>query len=298
VVVLTYDAPEAARRCVEALAAQSVPPAQVLVVDNAGARPAAPRVEEADTPFPVDVLRLAENLGPAGGYAVGLQRFLESGRTWAWVMDDDVLPGPTALERLLARAEVGGPRLLMPRVVVSGSGEEHRRPAWWGALLPRAVVEAVGLPRPELFWWAEDSEYLQFRVTRADFGTERVDDAVVTVDRERETAEKPEWKYFYEARNMTWFRLHAQQPRPGEPVAHMYRRRVRLWRAGSSVVRLAGRALLRERHHRARKVVMVLRGALDGARARLGKTLDPAPSESDRPAVVVAGPGAPVGGSR
>ena len=69
----------------------------------------------------VTVLRSDVNGGPAGGYAIALERFLESDSQHAWVLDDDMLPEPECLERLwVVAASRPGVRLRVPRLVPGG----------------------------------------------------------------------------------------------------------------------------------------------------------------------------------
>jgi hypothetical protein len=97
---------------------------------------------------------------------------------------------------------------------------------------------------------------------------------------------KPAWKYYYEARNQVYYRLHTQRPHRGEPVERYRSRRVRWGRAARSVGRLATRAAVRERQHPVRKMASVVRGTIDGISGRLGHTV--AVDDADRPRVDVA----------
>jgi hypothetical protein len=276
-VVLTYDAPDALAACLAALTAQTEPPASVLVVDNASEPPAV--VPDGGC---AEVLRLRENLGPAGGYAAGLRAFLASGAGHVWLVDDDSTPRPDALAaQRRAAAAADRPTAFLARLVDRDTGEVADTHGWCGVLLPREIVAAVGVPMEDLFWWSEDTEYLQWRIPRAGFGLERCPDAVVEVGRRRANAAKPAWKYYYETRNQVYFRLHIQRQPDDGPPAHHLTRRVRWWRAGRAVLRLAARAVLREPDGRVAKLRMVARGARDGAGGRLGRTV--AVSTADRP---------------
>ena len=149
-VVLTYAAPEALDRCLRAIASQTRQPDSILVVDNASPQPARPAAVD----LPIEVLRLDANTGPAGGHADGLDRFLHSGNAFAWVMDDDCVPAPQCLERLLAwYDEAPADCLVFPWWIDVVTGEGMFRPAWCGFLVSRAVVEKVGLPRRDFVWW-------------------------------------------------------------------------------------------------------------------------------------------------
>jgi rhamnopyranosyl-N-acetylglucosaminyl-diphospho-decaprenol beta-1,3/1,4-galactofuranosyltransferase len=275
-VVLTYDAPDALERCLAAIASQTRRPDAVLVVDNASV----PRVLVADGS--ASVLRLDTNLGPAGGYAAGLDEFLRTDHCWAWVLDDDVAPDPGALGAQLAAAgRTDGPCLVMATMVDDATGSVDNTQGWCAVLVARDIVSSVGLPDASLFWWNEDTEYLQWRIPRAGYPVVRAEDARVQVTRGRPTSAKPAWKYYYEARNQVHYRLHTQRPSSGEMVPRHLRSRVRRWRAARAVTKLAVRSVVREREGRAAKLWMVARGAIDGVRGRLGRTV--APDAADRP---------------
>jgi rhamnopyranosyl-N-acetylglucosaminyl-diphospho-decaprenol beta-1,3/1,4-galactofuranosyltransferase len=274
-VVLTFNARAALEDCLAAIRSQTHPVDTILVVDNASADP----VDEVVAAAPgATLLRLSDNVGPAGGYAEGLRSFLASDATRAWVMDDDCVPAPGALAAQLAiswRAPV-----VLARMVDRDSGDGANTQGWCGVLLAREVVETVGLPDAALFWWNEDTEYLQWRIPRAGFRVERCAGAEVSVRRTRSDAAKPAWKYYYEARNQVYYRLVTQRP-TSRPVPRQLSRSVRYGRATRSVGKLAARSVLRERAERARKLAMVCRGTFDGVRGRLGRTVPV--DASDRP---------------
>jgi rhamnopyranosyl-N-acetylglucosaminyl-diphospho-decaprenol beta-1,3/1,4-galactofuranosyltransferase len=150
-------------------------------------------------------------------------------------------------------------------------------------LLRRRVVERAGVPDAELFWWTEDTEYLQWRIPRAGFSVVRAPEATVRVNRSRDDTEKPAWKYYYEARNQTYYRLHTQRVAAPRPRPRHLRARVRWWRALRSLTRLSARAVTRESHGRGTKLAMIARGTYDGVRGRLGITV--IADRSDRPLV-------------
>lgn len=274
-VVLTYDAPEALDRCLHAIEHQHCPPGAVLVVDNASRR--SPDDVIAAHPG-VQALRLPENVGPAGGYAAALTAALDTDAQYVWILDDDCAPVPDALAKELAIA--GTDRIVLATATWAETGTTGRTHGWLAVLLPRAAIEQLGVPDPDLFWWTEDTEYLQWRLPRGGFPVVYTDDPVVTVRRGRADASKPAWKYFYETRNQVFYRLHTQRVTDRPRPRHL-RTRVRVWRALRSTGKLGARALLRERDQRVRKFRMVARGAIDGWRGRLGKTV---PADvADRP---------------
>jgi glycosyltransferase involved in cell wall biosynthesis len=279
-VVLTYDARHALERLLARIAAQSTAVDLVLVTDNASPRPVDDIVARSSN---VRLTRLPENLGPAGGYAAALQEFLESGCEWAWVLDDDCVPSDDALAQQLAIADAH--RVVLATVRWAETGQTVRGHGWWGALIPRAVVERVGVPNAELFWWTEDTEYLQWRIPHAGYDVVWTDEPVIEVSRARDDASKPAWKYYYEARNQVYHRLYVQRPTGDEarikPRPRHLQLRVRAGRAARSVGKLAVRATFREHDQRWSKLVMVARGTSDGLRRRLGRSV--AVDRADRP---------------
>lgn len=276
-VVLTHDGRPGLERCLGAIARQTAPAARVLVVDNASSVPVDDLVEAVRG----EVLRLAENAGPAGGYAAALRAFEASTYGFAWVMDDDCEPRADSLAALLSRAAPD--RVLLSSMIDRDTGEVSNTQGWCGVLLPRAVVAKVGVPAAELFWWTEDTEYLQWRIPRAGFDVERCNDAVIAVSRTRGSDEKPAWKYYYEARNQVYYRLWTQRPGDERPRPRHLRFRVRVWRAARSVAKLAVRAVWRERARRPAKVTLIARGTWDGIWRRLGRTV--AADDPHRPVI-------------
>jgi GT2 family glycosyltransferase len=282
-VVLTYNSHTALQRCVDALARQTRVPDRLLVVDNASAEP----VGDLSDRFPgAEVHRTAENLGPAGGYAVALRLFHESAPegSWAWVLDDDCVPDPSALEHLLATGSSESASTLVFGMVTDSDGHDPIvGVGWWGVLIPRSAVSRVGVPMAELFWWAEDTEYLQWRLPRAGFEPRVARGAVIRVDRLRASRAKPAWKYYYEARNSVYYRLRIQRRTTPPNVATLRNLVIRTWRTARSLAKLFSRILFVEHDERATKSFMFARGVFDGLRGRLGASVSV--STPDRPLV-------------
>jgi GT2 family glycosyltransferase len=207
-ILLTHNAPESLSRCLEAIDGQSRPPDAVLVIDNASREPAT----LGERGVPASLLRRAVNDGPAGGHAAGLAEFRDSAHDYAWVLDDDCIPEPGCLAALVARASSvtdGSP--LFPLWVDAPTGEARFLPAWCGFLIARATVDRIGLPRADLVWWAEDTEYLQWRVLEAGLRAVEVPEAVVEHHRVRTASAKPPWKMYYEVRNTILYRVYVQR---------------------------------------------------------------------------------------
>jgi rhamnopyranosyl-N-acetylglucosaminyl-diphospho-decaprenol beta-1,3/1,4-galactofuranosyltransferase len=254
-IVLAYSAPDELVACARALMAQSVPPDEVIVVDNAG-EPAAERsLAAAGVHWDrLRVMREPQNTGPAGGHATGLSRFLGSGHDLAWVMDDDCTPEIDCLQALLDAAGRRREAVFVFPHGIAPDGRITRNPAWCGFLISSDVVRQAGLPRSDLVWWGEDTEYLMWRIPAAGFARQYSEAARVGHLMARATDKRPGWKYYYEARNTVYLRLRYRR-RPSRIIVIL--------------ARLFLRAAMRE-DQRVRKLWLTFRGVMDGLTGRLG----------------------------
>lgn len=259
-VVVAFNSLDSVLRCLTSLHAQTVP-VDVLVIDNSDPSPLSLDLESRGFDR-ARAIWTAENLGPAGGFALGLAWFMESGKyTHAWLMDDDNYPEPDACELLLRRARQLRPgAAVFPSVLNENTGELINYPSWCGVLIDRLAVTLAGLPMAELFWWAEDTEYLQHRLPRKGVLVVRADEAVVKDDRVRRVGGRPAWKYYYEVRNMVWFRLSEQKGSE-------------LYKLPRTMIRMLGSALMSE--GRVSKTRMYATGLTHGLIGRLGREIKP-----------------------
>ncbi|MGO8873814.1 MAG: glycosyltransferase [Acidimicrobiales bacterium] len=252
--VLTHNAPQALARCVAAIAAQTTQPSQLVVVDNAS-NPPVEAAALAAGGIPVRVIRSEDNLGPAGGWAIALGDLLAGDGSHAWLMDDDIVPGPDCLGTLWAAVREDPTSAFVVPVSIQPDGAVGRWGSWCGFLIARQIVEKVGLPMAELFWWAEDTEYCHWRIPQAGYPLRFVEKAVVHHDAIRQGGDLPAWKYYYESRNMLYLHWH---------IMH------RTGRYPRNFTRLVGRAAFRQKEGRWRCLRAIGTGLVDGARGRLG----------------------------
>lgn len=119
-VIVTYNRCDMLARCLDHLQHQVLAgdiKLDVLVVDNASTDATATVVAKraaslarGDTQSPAGALsainyyNTGANLGGAGGFACGMRIAVEAGYDYLWVMDDDCLPDPGALQALLDAA--------------------------------------------------------------------------------------------------------------------------------------------------------------------------------------------------
>jgi rhamnopyranosyl-N-acetylglucosaminyl-diphospho-decaprenol beta-1,3/1,4-galactofuranosyltransferase len=252
--VLTHNAPQALARCLTAIGAQTMTPREVVVVDNAS-QPAVATDLLPSLSCPVRVVRSDHNGGPAGGWAIAFEDFLRGTANHAWVMDDDIVPDPPCLERLWEAVSKRPDSAFAVPVSIQPDGTVGKWGSWCGFIIAKTVIAKVGLPREDLFWWAEDTEYCHWRLPRAGYHLRFVEQAVVHHDAIRQDGDMPTWKYYYEARNMLYLHLH---------IMH------KLGRYPRNATRLVGRAVLRQQHGRLDCIAAIGRGLMDGAFGRLG----------------------------
>ena len=184
-VVVTYNRRDLLEQCLDALAAQTRPPDRILVVDNASTDGTGAWLGARDA---VTVMTMPENQGSSGGFHAGLVAVRDGGADWAWLMDDDTIPRPDALEKLLdadtdaiVRASVAvwtDGRLhpmnvpgferdsVAPLVEGAAAGVLPLRTATFVSLLVhRDAIERYGLPDRRFFLWSDDIEYTA-RITK------------------------------------------------------------------------------------------------------------------------------------
>lgn len=100
--VITYNRRELLMRCIAALKAQTVPLKSIVIIDNGSTDDTQATLKALNDPV-IDHVRLDPNIGPAKGFHYGIDYvFAKRRMPWVWIMDDDVIPAPNALEELVA----------------------------------------------------------------------------------------------------------------------------------------------------------------------------------------------------
>lgn len=190
-VVVTYNRKEMLEKCVEAILAQSFTGVEVFIIDNAstdGTRAYGEAIARENER--VHYYNTGKNLGGAGGFYFGMKKAYDAGAERIWVMDDDVLPCPDALEKLIGAQQFLASRGERPGFVAScvygQNGEpmntpgidyssENGYPFWYeylaeglirldaatfvSLLFPRETVGVCGLPCSDFFIWGDDTEF-------------------------------------------------------------------------------------------------------------------------------------------
>jgi rhamnopyranosyl-N-acetylglucosaminyl-diphospho-decaprenol beta-1,3/1,4-galactofuranosyltransferase len=204
---------------------------------------------------------LQENVGPAGGFHNGLKKFTESTFDFVWLMDDDIIVKPCSLKELLSHTDKY--EYIYP-TVLKKSGEEVISYGWWGVLLSRELVLRAGLPLKELFYWAEDTEYLQNRLIRVySYKVYRSKTAIVEHLHHR-GVHIPSWHYYYKVRNTLFYRIYIQKNNL----------RGRIKKTCILFLYVFYKIIVKEKD-KFEKGKLVLLGTYHGIRGKLGKLVDP-----------------------
>ncbi|WP_369044807.1 glycosyltransferase [Sinomonas sp. P10A9] len=250
-VMVSYNRRELLARSLAAIAASDRLPDALVVVDNGSTDGSADYVASLTMPFEVDLVRLAENTGGAGGFTMGMATALEKhSPDLLWVMDDDTVPRPAALAEAVrlwaACIETDKPAFIASRVVWS-DGRDHpmntMRDRWDASPVDRRfaaahrarvvrsasfvslfvsadAVRALGLPVADYFLWNDDFEFTA-RLARRRLGLASLDSVVEhhTKIFDSFTVDIGE-RFRFEVRNKIWTFFRSQALAPAEKVLY------------------------------------------------------------------------------
>ena len=102
IVVVTYNRLTLLKEVIESLRGQTYRDFQIVVINNGSTDDTESWLKEQR-----DVKAITQaNLGGAGGFYTGMKYVAEQGYEYCWIMDDDVICSPIALEELLKAVKV------------------------------------------------------------------------------------------------------------------------------------------------------------------------------------------------
>jgi GT2 family glycosyltransferase len=257
-VVVAYNRRELLAECLSALEAQTQSMSAIVVVDNASTDGSPDMVAER---FPaVDLVRLSANTGGAGGFAVGIDRALEAHRAdLVWIMDDDTVPEPTALEHLLTVRESRPSLALLASRAVWTDGVDHpmntpkkrlgaasesvasaarhgcvpvRSASFVSSLVAADAIRVAGLPVADYFIWNDDFEFTA-RILRRREGWYCPSSVVTHKTKVFGSSDAdPGERFYFEVRNKVWLFRFSPAFAIGERLLYMgatARRWARTW---------------------------------------------------------------------
>ncbi len=245
IIIVAWNQHDKTLACLAAVTAGDYANASVLLVDNGSASPLAAAVIER---FPaVQVLRLPENLGFAGGYNAGLREAMSGAADLFLLLNNDTLPAPDALSQLVA-CLAGAPDVGLATAKIYYAAEPRR--IWtvganlnvfldlkdggqgqidagqWAAprdvdfapfcavLVRREVVEEVGQLDEEFFLYYEDMDYCR-RMRRAGWRLRLCPEAHVWHDVSASSGgrDSPTERYWMAQSSGRYFRKHGRGAR-------------------------------------------------------------------------------------
>ncbi len=191
-IVLNWNGWNDTAACLSSLQRLNYPNYRVTVVDNRSTDDSVSRLQ---TQFPtVDLVENDKNVGFAGGCNIGIARSLAEGADYVWLLNNDTTVDAEALQRLVDKA-ISDSRIGAVGSAIYSAEVPERLEAWGGGrvnfwlgrsmhfvkpvgdekiqfitgaslLLPRTVIETLGLLDEGFFMYWEDADYC-FRVRRA-----------------------------------------------------------------------------------------------------------------------------------
>ena len=155
--IVTYNRKDLLCSCVEACLSQTAPPDLIFIFDNASTDGTKEQLRAKGylDDRRIRYFSVAANIGPAAAFDQIIRLAWQAGCGSIWIMDDDVIPSPTALQMLREAFAENFPRPedvgFLASAIVSGDGLpnnvpeiEMRRPPGedpvWATLLAKGLV--------------------------------------------------------------------------------------------------------------------------------------------------------------
>ncbi|MEE0707651.1 MAG: glycosyltransferase family 2 protein [Gemmiger sp.] len=181
-VVVTYNRLPLLQQCLRALAAQSAHLEAIWLIDNASTDGTQTAVQAMHLENLV-YRNTGKNLGGAGGFAYGVKKAAMAGYDALWLMDDDTIPEPEALQNLLEcdrklEGKYGwlSSRALAPDGTDQPMNRQRKTPytdvegytenqvpavmaSFVSLFLRTDIVKKFGIPIADFFIWSDDWEY-------------------------------------------------------------------------------------------------------------------------------------------
>ena len=276
-VVLTFNRRELLRTCLTAISYQTAPCDGVIVVDNGSSDGTGDMLRQEFSS--VEVCRLRENVGAAGGFNLGMRLAVAAGAERIWVMDDDVIADPNALEKLSDGLDFVEQQGAEPPFVISvahapggvltnvpeidGSNNALNYPNWpahlerslvpvtrstfVSILIPLRTFKTYGFPLASLFIWGEDSEFT-LRVTKREPGY------LCALSKVEHVRAQPGWPRIETEKNPVRMQWHKHMVRNSYYTTRQHRSKAALARFVFSTLKRIARMLWRGEIRKARLI--------------------------------------------
>lgn len=183
IIVVTYNRITLLKEVICALRRQTYTNNKIIVVNNGSTDETLSWLEEQN-----DIYTITQsNLGGAGGFHTGMKYAAENGFDYCWIMDDDVICHPDALEQLCSSYSkkrnigfvcskvlgISGEPMNTPRVdqrigengyfdysdLIDYKMIKVESATFVSVFLSTNIIFEVGLPYKDFFIWGDDTEY-------------------------------------------------------------------------------------------------------------------------------------------
>lgn len=188
VVIVTHNREQLLRECVYSIQSQTVPAESVIIVNNASTDGSSAYLEQLSSESNIyEIINSRENIGGAGGFAIGIEAASRKDIDCILMIDDDAMPESSYMEYLLnARQRHPEYKAFAGTVKVNGAIDTfHRKKltkygmllkncpqdeyqkkyfkcdiaSFCGMLVDVDIITKIGLPHAEYFIWHDDTEY-------------------------------------------------------------------------------------------------------------------------------------------
>lgn len=182
--IVTYNRKELLKESIEHLLAQTYESMDILIVDNFSNDGTYEYIKDLIDDTKVFYVNTGANLGGAGGFNWGIKEGVQRGYEFQWIMDDDTMPEPGALDAFMKADELIKDygflcsRVLWTDGTACNMNIPGQSPYWHenmdkitlgympvkstsfvSCFIPSKIVMEVGLPFKEFFIWGDDAEY-------------------------------------------------------------------------------------------------------------------------------------------
>ena len=180
-VVITYNGLKYLKECIRSISMQSKKVDEIIVVNNSSTDGTTEWLNEQE--YLTHILQ--PNTGSSGGQYTGIKTAFEKKYDWIWCLDQDIIPKPDALEKLLRSEEaklkdtgfvcslvmdhdnnisyINVPFIRNFEEILSAISQKKNLPvissSFGSVLFSRPAIEKVGFPMKDLFLWGDDVEY-------------------------------------------------------------------------------------------------------------------------------------------
>jgi rhamnopyranosyl-N-acetylglucosaminyl-diphospho-decaprenol beta-1,3/1,4-galactofuranosyltransferase len=228
VVIVTYNRLNLLKKCIECVENQSLQASHIIVVNNCSNDGTKEYLDSIKSEQ-IIILNSKENVGGAGGFALGVEKCLDYYDDWIVLIDDDAMLQVDFLEKINYAAKknpdilsYSGTVKVKDRIDIS---HRIRMKSWTtytdytipikeyeekneffcdtasfcGLVVNKNIVEKIGIPNKDFFIWFDDTEY-SLRI-RKHTKILNINSAVVNHESIFLSDNKINWKTYYGIRN-------------------------------------------------------------------------------------------------